>query len=157
VADAIDELIEGNAKARAELMEALDALPAERRREGWYGPEQWSLHEVVAHLIGWQVGWAHALELMGKGERPSVPGYEGDDDSYNAESVSSRSERSWEELMSELRSTRERHEAAVRGLRGTVPEDRMVPGRTAHNLANAGNHDREHLEAILEWRRAQGI
>ncbi len=154
--DVIDELLEGNAQARAELMQAVDALPAERRTEGWYGPAQWSVKEIVAHLIGWQIGWAHALELMARGERPAVPGYE-DDDSYNARSVAARSGRSWEELMGELRSTREQHEAAVRGLRGSFDLERIVPGRTAHNLANAGGHDREHLEAILEWRREQGL
>jgi len=157
MADAVDELLEGNARARAELMEAIDALPAERRAERWYGPERWSLHDLVVHLIGWQLGWAHALELMARGERPAVPGYEGSDDAYNAASVSSRCGRAWEELMAELCTTRERHEAAVRALRGAIPDDRLVPGRTAHNLSNAGGHDREHIEAIREWRRAAGV
>lgn len=157
MADVIDELIEGNAQARAELMEVIDALPAERRSEGWFGPEQWSVHDIVAHLSGWQTGWSHALELMAKGERPAVPGYEGDDDAFNAQSVAAGRERSWEQLMGDFRGSRERHEAAIKNLRGNMDLDRIVPGRTAHNLANAGGHDREHIEAIREWRRAQGI
>ena len=115
------------------------------------------MHDIVAHLSGWQAGWAHALELMAKGERPSVPGYEGDDDAFNVQSVAAGRERSWEQLMGEFRQNRERHEAAVRNLRGNMDLDRIVPGRTAHNLANAGGHDREHIDAIREWRRAQGI
>lgn len=157
MADVIDELVEGNAQARAELIEAIDALPPERRTDGWYGPEQWSVHDIVAHLHGWQIGWSHALELMAKGERPNVPGYEGDDDAYNAKSVEAGRQRSWERLMGDFRESRERHEAAVKSLRGSMDLDRIVPGRTAHNLANAGNHDREHAGAILEWRRSQGI
>jgi uncharacterized damage-inducible protein DinB len=153
----IDQLLEANAQARAELMEAIDALSPERRREGWYGADQWSIQDIVAHLSGWQDGWAHALELIAKGERPAIPGYEGNDDAYNARSVESRRDLSWEQLMADFRSTRERHEAAVRGLRGTVPPERLEPGRTAHNLANAGAHDHEHLEPILEWRRRERI
>ncbi|MQA01115.1 MAG: ClbS/DfsB family four-helix bundle protein [Dehalococcoidia bacterium] len=155
--DAIDALLAQNAEARGDLMDAIDALPPDRRCEGWYGEEQWSVHDIVAHLIGWQDGWAHALELMAKGERPSIPGYEGDDDPYNASSVGSRREHSWEQLMGELRSTRERHEAAVRNLRGNLDPERLAPGKTAHNLANAGGHDHEHIEAIIEWRREQGL
>ncbi|MDA0365291.1 MAG: ClbS/DfsB family four-helix bundle protein [Chloroflexi bacterium] len=157
MADVIDELIEGNAQARAELIDVIDALPAERRSEGWFGPEQWSVHDIIGHLGGWQAGWSHALELMASGERPAVPGYEGDDDAYNAGSVAAARERSWEQLMVDFRQNRERHEAAVRGLRGTMDLERIVPGRTAHNLANAGGHDREHIDAIRDWRRAQGI
>jgi len=157
MADVIDELLEGNARARAELMDAIDAIPAGRRAEGWFGPEQWSVHDIVAHLGGWQAGWAHALELMATGERPAVPGYEGDDDAYNAKSVEAGRARSWEQLMGDFRANRERHEAAVKGLRGAVDLDRIVPGRTAHNLANAAGHDREHIEAIRDWRRGQGI
>ena len=59
--DAVDAIIEQNAQARADLLDAIDALPGERRTEGWYGPEQWSLQDVLAHLARWQEGWSHAL------------------------------------------------------------------------------------------------
>lgn len=157
MADVIDELIEGNAQARADLLDVIDAIPAPRRSEGWFGPEHWSVHDVISHLSGWQAGWSHGLELMATGERPAVPGYEGDDDAFNALSVAAGRERSWEQLMGDFRQSRERHEAAVIALRGAMDLDRIVPGRTAHNLANAGGHDREHIDAIRDWRREQGI
>ncbi len=157
--DVIDDLIRGDAQARAELMEAVDALTAERRRIGWFGPEQWSVHDIVAHIVGWQDGFAAALEAMARGERPQIPGFAGGDDfdAFNAASVAQRSDRSWEQLMSEARAARERHEAAVRGLRGAVDADRIVPGRSAYNLADTAEHDREHASDILAWRRAQGF
>jgi hypothetical protein len=156
--DVIDDLLESNAQARAEFVEAIDALSPAQRKEGFYGPERWSVHDIVAHIIGWQIGFTHGLELIAKGERPSIPGLEGDQfDPYNANSVESRRNLSWEQLMAELRATREQHEAAVRALRESVPPERLVPGKTAHNLGNLAGHDREHLEPILEWRRTQKI
>jgi uncharacterized damage-inducible protein DinB len=157
--DVIDELLEGNARARAELMEAVDALTTEQRRTEWYGPEHWSIHDVVAHIVRWQDGFAHALELLAKGERPQIPEFEGgsDFDAFNAESARRMHDESWEQLMRDARAARERHEAAVRGLRDHVPADRIVPGRSAYNLADTSGHDREHAEAILAWRRAQGF
>ena len=47
--DAVDAIIEQNAQARADLLDAIDALPGERRTEGWYGPQQWSVQDVLAH------------------------------------------------------------------------------------------------------------
>lgn len=159
MADVIDELLDRNAQARAELMEAVDALTAEQRRLEWYGDARWSVHDVVAHIVRWQDGFAHALEAMARGERPQIPEFEGGDDfdAFNAESARRGRDRSWEQLMADARAARERHEAAVGGLRGTVDLDRIVPGRTAYNLADAAHHDREHVTEILEWRRAQGF
>jgi uncharacterized damage-inducible protein DinB len=157
--DVIDELLERNAQARAELMEAVDALTAEQRRIEWYGDAPWSVHDVVAHIVRWQDGFAHALELMARGERPRIPEFEGggDFDPFNAESARRGRERSWEQLMSDARAARERHDAAVRGLRGAVDPERIVPGRTAYDLADTAEHDREHAADILAWRREQGF
>ncbi len=57
--------------------------------------------------------------------------------------------------MAELSTARQRHEAAVRGL-SALPPERLAPGKTAHNLSNEAEHDREHVTAILEWRREKG-
>ena len=41
-------------------------------------------------------------------------------------------------------------------LPGTLDPDRFTEGRTARRLADAANHDHEHIESILEWRRSKG-
>ena len=152
-------VLEANQRARAELIGAIDALPAERRRERWYG--EWSLHEILAHLGAWQDGFAHALERLARGERPEVPGYEPSlpdaDDRFNAVAVAKNAQRSWEDLLAQLRAARERHEAAVCALVDTLPPDRFVEGRAARRLASQFNHDREHIPAIIEWRRREKI
>lgn len=150
----LDAIAEQNAQARAELMEAVDALSAEQRREVWFG--EWSLHDVIAHIAAWQDGFAHALELLARGERPVIPGAQGDDfDAFNAASTEARKDLGWEQLMAELSTARQRHEAAVRGLSALAPE-RLAPGKTANNLSDEAEHDREHVGAILAWRREKG-
>ena len=161
--DAIDAILEDNAKARAELVAAIDALPAERRLEGWYGSERWSVKDILGHLVRWQEGWSHALRAVAAGERPAVPGYEPNPDdpdaadaAYNAASVAELRDEPWEAVLARLRSAREQHEDAVRGLRVLEPE-RYAEGRTPYRLSGAAGHDREHIRAILEWRREHGL
>ena len=161
--DAIDAILEGNAEARAALLEAIDALPAERRLEGWFGPEQWSVKDVLAHMARWQEAWSHALRLVAAGERPAVPGYEPNPDdpdaadaAYNAASVAELRDEPWEAVLERLRSAREQHEDAVRGLRVLEPE-RYAEGRTPYRLADAAGHDREHIGPILAWRREHNL
>ena len=152
-------VLEENRRARAELIAAIDALPPQRRRERWYG--EWSLHEILAHLAAWQDGFAHALERLARGERPQVPGYEPSlpdaDDRFNARVVERNAALSWEELLARLRAARERHEVAVAALVDTLPPDRFAEGRAARRLASQFNHDREHIPAILDWRRREKI
>lgn len=158
VARVLADTLEGNQRARADLLAAVDALTAEQRREGWFGPDAWSLHEIVAHLYEWQNGFAHALECIARGERPGIPDYDPEqpDDVFNALVVERNRHLGWEELLAHLRAARERHEAAVRNLSGRITPDRLEEGRTARRLINSAAHDEEHTPAILAWRRERG-
>ena len=150
MADVLDALIEENAAARAELMEAVDALTADQRLQTAF--DEWSVKDVVAHLAGWQEGFGHYLEQAGRGERPRVPDFEdGDVDRYNHARVAESADASWEVVIGRLRAARERHEAAIRGLRALDPE-RYAEGRSAHRLASVAGHEREHVQQILAWR-----
>jgi uncharacterized damage-inducible protein DinB len=150
MADVLDALIEENAAARAELMQAVDALPADQRLQPAFG--DWSVKDVMAHLAGWQEGMAEYLEQAGRGERPRIPDFEdGDIDRYNHSRVAESADASWELVMGRLRAARERQEAAIRGLRALEPE-RYAEGRSAHRLASVAEHDREHVQEILAWR-----
>ena len=157
IAEAIPGIIEANQAARAELIEAVDALTPARRQERWFG--DWSIHDIIAHLYEWQNGFAHALERMARGERPEIPDFDPTtgDDPYNALVVERNRHLTWEDLLAHLRAARERHEAAVKNLAGRLPAERFEEGRTARNLSDTAGHDREHIPAILQWRREQGI
>jgi uncharacterized damage-inducible protein DinB len=150
--DVLDELIEENAKARAELLEVVDSIPAQQRLEP--SLDGWSVRDIIVNIAAWQDGWAHALELIAQGERPRVPGFEDNDiDAFNAMKQREAAGESWEQSMGRLRAARERHEAAVRGLRAVDPE-RYEPGKTARRISDTAEHDHEHIEQIAAWRRA---
>ncbi len=157
----VDTLLEANRAARAGLLAGMDALTAEQRREAWFGT--WSLHEIVAHIAVWQDGFALGLEQILAGERPVIPGFDRilDDseatDRFNVTAAAGASEKSWEVLMRDLRAARARHVAVMARIPATLDPDRFAEGRTARNLADAGEHDREHIGAILEWRRSKGF
>lgn len=156
----VEAVIDANRAARAELLAAVDALTAEQRREVWFG--DWSLHEVVAHVAAWQDGFAIGLEQIAAGERPAIPGFDRTledaeaTDRFNAAAVERAHGQSWETLLGMLRSARERHERAVHTLAEHLDPARFEPGRAARRLAEASEHDREHIPAILEWRRSRG-
>jgi uncharacterized damage-inducible protein DinB len=152
----VDDALQRNAAARAELLDALDRVPEDRRTEVWYGV--WSLKDILAHLVGWQEAWAIGLDQVANGERPSLPGYEGDDDSFNAKSVARFKDEPWERVLGALRTTRERHEEVARSIVGRIDPSRLEEGRAGHRfLFGPGNHDREHIEPILGWRREQRV
>jgi len=152
----VAEALDHNAAARAEFLDALDRIPDERRVEVWYGT--WSLKDILAHLVGWQEANAIGLDQMANGERPTIPGWEGDTDQFNAKTVERFRDESWERVLGALRVTRERHDEVARSLEGRIDPSRLEPGKTAHRfLFGPGDHDREHIPAILEWRTEQRL
>ena len=163
VAPDVARLLERNARARAEFAQAIAGLPEERRRERWFGEgdEWWSLYEIVAHLAAWEDGFAAALELGVRGERPQVPGYdstlEDATDRFNATVTDALAEVTWDGLLVRLALGAERHDAALRSVVGALTADRFEEGRSARRLATASNHYEEHLPDILDWRRREGI
>jgi uncharacterized damage-inducible protein DinB len=155
--DVITAAIEANAVARAALVEACDALSDARRLEGWFGERGWSLHDIVAHIAVWQDAAARGLEQLARGEAPDVEGWHGDDDAYNAATVELFASAPWPEVLTALRHARERHAAASEGLRTTsVAVNLEEAGQARRFLFLPSTHDREHIAAILEWRRGHG-
>lgn len=151
-------LIEENARARADLLNALDAVPGVQRTVQWYG--EWALRDIVAHLAVWQEGCAAALEALVRGEPPRIPLFEesADGAAFNAARAAEHQDDSWEQVMALLYRARQRHEAAVRALADAVEPERYAEGRTAYRMAAMpGGHDRTHIDPILSWRREQGL
>ena len=158
---ALDAIIEANARARADLLAAVEALPGEARLERWCGPAGWSVQDVLAHMATWQRAWSVLLGQIARGERPVLADYtpnaqdpDAADATYNAQAVAQARDLDWEQVLAQLREASALHEAAVRGLDALDP-DRYAEGRTPHRLAVAAVHDREHLDEILAWRRTQ--
>lgn len=153
----IDAALEENAIARAELIEACDALSESHRLERWYGDRGWSLHDIVAHIAVWQDAAARGLEQIARGEPPDIEGWHGDDDAYNAATVALFASAPWHEVLTALRHARERHVAASEALHAAVDPAALEEGAPARRLLQfPASHDREHVPAIVEWRRERG-
>ena len=152
----VQAALETNATARAALIEACDALRESQLLEPWYGERRWSLHDIAAHIGVWQDAAARGLEQITRGEAPDVEGWDGDDDAYNAATVTLFASAPWAEVMAALRRARERHESAARGLL-RLEALQLEPGQSARRLLDLpATHDGEHIPAILEWRRRHG-
>lgn len=155
--DLIDAALEENAIARAELVEACDALSEPRRLERWFGANAWSLHDIVAHIAVWQDAAARGLEQLTRGEAPDIEGWHGDDDTYNAATIELFASAPWPEVLTALRHARERHAAAAEAARDHLADAAFEEGGQGRRLLFLpSTHDREHVPAILEWRRARG-
>ena len=154
----IEAIVEENARARAELMQAIDALPSDRRVEPSVLGE-WSLKDVIVHIAGWQDASASLMEMLARGERPVLEGYDGDTDAHNDRLVAESRDQTREQVINRLRRARERYEVGARAMRDRLPPEQLMPGRTAERLARAdgARHDREHSAQIVEWRKEHGL
>ena len=147
-------IIEENAQARAELIEAIDALPAARRIEsGLLG--EWSLKDVLVHIAGWQQNAATVIGELMAGESPGRI----DIDAFNADVVAEHADESWDEVLAWLRRAREAYEAAAREGVERLTSEQLAPGAIVDGWlrANGAKHDREHVAQILAWRKEQGL
>ncbi len=129
-------------------------LDEARMREVWLGT--WSVRDIVAHISGWHREMIPALERLARGERPIPAGVSYDDvDAWNAKFAAARKGAATADILKELDAS---HAAFMQAAAG-VPEDRYVPGKTAHKIVdlNSRHHYHEHREQIEAWRKRAGV
>lgn len=151
----LNTIIEQNAQARAELVAAIDALPADRRLEpGLLG--EWSLKDVLVHIAGWQENAETVLGILAAGG--SLDG-DFDTDAYNAVTVAEHADETWDEVLGWMRRAREAYDAAAREAVERSSAEQLAPGAIVDRVlrSNGAEHDREHVAQILAWRKEQGL
>ena len=151
----IEAIIEENARARAELMQAIDALSSQRRVEpGALG--EWSLKDVMVHIAAWQEAPATVVRILMAGEELDA-GF--DTEAFNAEAVAEHAGDTWEEVVAWLRRARGSYEAAAREAVERLSAEQTAPGGIVDRVlrSNGAEHDREHAAQIIEWRREHGL
>ncbi|MGE3856902.1 MAG: DinB family protein [Dehalococcoidia bacterium] len=155
---AVAALLDRNAQARAALRAAVEGLSDADRRASW--PDGSCVHDAVAHLAAWEDGFAAALEMALRGDRPEVPGYEygleDATDRLNARLAPEFPTLSWEQVIARLDAADARHDAALRAVPGALPPERFEDGRSARRLAAAYRHFEEHTPQIVAWRAGTG-
>jgi hypothetical protein len=118
------DLIDAFEAQRALLLEALRAVPPALRKKPFVG--KWSLHEVVAHLIGWDKTNVSTVDSILAGQLPGFyERFEPNWESYNDELVAANDNDDWEALMAALEASQA---AAIAKMR-SVPADELTrPG-----------------------------
>jgi len=149
-----EELLAELDEAFAGLQVTCRDLPEARKRVVMQGT--WSVKDILVHISGWHREMAGALTRIAKGER-AVP--EGVDyssfDAWNARFVEAARATPVAEVDKELTDSF----AAFRQAVGALPENRLIPGRTADRIVHeAGmDHYRHHAAQIRGWRQREAI
>jgi hypothetical protein len=133
---------------------ALAGLTEAQMREVWLGT--WSARDIVSHISGWHRELSPALARLQRGERPIPEGVSYDDvDAWNGRFADARRTAATADILKELDAS---HAAFLQAAAG-VPEERYVPGKTAHKIVdlNSRHHYQEHRAQIEEWRKRKAI
>lgn len=118
------DLIDAFEAQRALLLEAIGAVPPELRKKPFVG--KWSLHEVVAHLIGWDKTNVSTVDSILAGQLPGFyERFEPNWESYNDELVAENRNDDWDGLMAALETSQA---AAIAKMRSVPAEALTQPG-----------------------------
>ena len=140
--------------AFAALQATYRDLPEARKRVVMQG--SWSVKDILVHIAGWHREMAGALTRIARGERAVPEGVDYSDfDAWNARWVEAARPNSVADVEKEVGNSYEAFRQAVAAL----PENRLIPGRTADRIVHeAGmDHYRHHAAQIRAWREREGI
>jgi len=154
-------LLAGLAGARHEVLAAARDLPRAEQDTVFLG--SWSVHDIVAHLIGWDHANREAVEAIRSGRLPAFYArYDRDWRAFNAELVAQHTQRTLGETVAQARASHEALLAALPALAAAdITWDYGVrsPGRrraTIPILLKVESRDeRKHAEQIREFCRRE--
>jgi hypothetical protein len=136
------------------LKKAVAGLEEARVREVWLGV--WGVREILSHISGWHRELGPGLERLARGERPFAEGTSYEDvDAWNAKFAGVKKSWTTADILKELDASHTYFMKAA----AAVPEERYVPGKTAHKIVdlNSRHHYAEHAGQIEAWRKSKGI
>ena len=138
--------------SRAALMAAVDLVPPDQRVTRLVLGE-WTLKDVLGHVVDWEWWIADALRYISVGQAPQVESYE-TIESWNQQHAAARKTESWGAVWSDFRAARDALMAALAGIsqdalavRHPAPD---AESRSAYGWAYiALEHDLEHAHGLL--------
>jgi hypothetical protein len=142
--------------ARNQLLASYEGLSDEQMtRLGAVG--EWSVKDVLSHVASWDEVLLPDLARISSGDTPSLASIDletANFDNANAAIMSQRRSVPLDQVLRGLDTVRADVVAAV----ARLPDSALVEGRFARPLLQiTAAHDREHAEAILQWRKQQGL
>ncbi len=150
----LDALLDDLEKSFADLQVAIDGLTHEQLVTTFEG--EWSVRDMLGHIIGWHHEMDDALERIARGERPVPEGVDySDSDAWNARFVETWRNASPEAVVAELTASKDLFVEAAR----RVPDERFEEGRAAYRIitTTGTGHYAEHAPVIRDWRKREGI
>ncbi len=149
-----DQLLGQLDEAFAGLQATYRDLPEARKRVIMQG--SWSVKDILVHIAGWHREMAGALARIARGEKAAPEGVDYSNfDAWNARWVEAARGTPVAEVEKDLDGSFVAFRQAVAAL----PENRLIPGRTADRIVHeAGmDHYRHHAAQIRAWRDREGI
>ncbi len=147
--------------ARAELMDALEALsPEQLHVSGVVGI--WSVKDILAHIAAWESELVTALSQAQSGRMPAMIQVE-DIDEWNLEQYHVNADRPLEAILSDLSGV---HKALLHIIQDfderSLIDNRRYVWMEGEPLAylieeSAYLHEREHADEIRRWREYKGL
>jgi len=142
----------------ANFRKAIDGLDAAALQRVWFG--EWSVQDIVAHVLGWEREMAQALRRMARGEKPAPEGVDySDSDAWNARFSLVMKQQLPTTVLAEWGQVHQVYRAAA----AAIADDRfgVTDGKpkTVNRLIETSGygHFREHGAQIREWRKTQGL
>lgn len=143
----------------ANLRKAIDGLDAAALQRVWFG--EWSVKDIIAHILGWEREMAGALQRIARGEKPTPEGVDySDSDAWNAKFSGVMKQQLPTTVIAEWGQV---HQVYVKAAQA-VPDDRFGAAedgrpKTANRLIETSGygHFREHAAQINAWRQREGM
>lgn len=141
------------------LRKLVDDLSEEQLSRVWYG--EWSIKDIIAHILGWEKEMTVALQRLARGERPAPEGVDySNPDRWNETFSQAMKSIQPSTVLATWHQTHMNYIKAAKA----VPEDRFGQGedgrpKTVNRLLEASGtgHYREHAGPIRDWRKQQGL
>jgi hypothetical protein len=147
-------LLDEIARGYTDVQEAMQGLSDDQLETVFY--DQWSVKEIVAHMLGWEREMTEALRRIARGERPTPEGVDySNADEWNAKFATAAQGRSASAVIADWGQV---HSGFVEAL-AAVPDDRFGEGKSVNRIAvgTGSGHYEEHVPAIKAWRQREGI
>jgi hypothetical protein len=137
-----------------DIQEAIKGLDRDKLEVAFY--DQWSIKEIVAHMLGWEREMTEALHRIARGEKPTPDGLDySNSDDWNAKFAARFRGQLPTTVVAEWGQV---HGGFIKAM-AAVPDDRFGENKTVNKIAEATGfgHYQEHAPPIKEWRAKEGI